>query len=873
MSLDDVLGPIAAQMRDLPPEAAGAVARITAQRAMTGLSAYAFDAQGAPIRDAWYDVDTDPVSRVLLDDGLETINVEVVRTGDAWNAFVCTSPQISGSPGLTRRVRDVELPFTAPVPGPELNPAQMQALQAAWQQHRGAYVAAAPATEAEIAELESALGFPVPPALRHLLALANGARVNGDVTEESAPPAGWWELLSTTAIAQEYASWSELAGSSIYDGVAQDAGIADVAQLRLLHPGWVPFASDGGGNCLGIDLAPGPRGILGQVLEFGRDLTDGPVLVAPSITDWFIGRRVEGTFPDEAFHDLRESGGDVPPADPSTEKLRVFGGTISAGVLAPPRLKSVLLRGGRIDLAGVRGAPVLAELRLIEQADLDLSPLAGHPSLRLITLEKVAPDAVRGLEALASLPRLESVSAPTELAARLVPLLKDHPTLCQVKLNDVRPLGYQLSILDGLDQPGGPALAPTCRALSGDVPELTPPGEDEDDELGLDDEDDTDGADGTADAESTDAPAVTGSTDAAGTSENPGAAPVAFAGATQHDDRPEGDDGSRGGLDAAKGAAAAGLAAAAGVAAKITDSLSSRSDDERADRDQQAAAESEGMVQPPAAVDEPAQPQPTRSAEPVSLDLDDVPRAPSQPGVPQRAQVSGPDSYAEQAAAVPPPTNDSPLPELEDRLSTMLDAVVDMWKTGVEGQMYQGPRPTPAQIEQYADRLPATLLHLWDRVGFSGFDSGRFWLVDPADWADPANEWTEGLELPWDEERWIPFMRTAFGEMHLYGPTAKAVLKIKPLLLELGGVDAENHRDENEFMLANLISYQPEAFELDDVSGQPLFPQLVRRFGPLQPDMMYTFLPAPVLGGPLEVDRAAVERAVVHVLVLRAMAG
>ncbi|KJR83752.1 uncharacterized protein SPSK_00111 [Sporothrix schenckii 1099-18] len=42
-------------------------------------------------------------------------------------------------------------------------------------------------------------------------------------------------------------------------------------QKAYAHPAWIPLARDWGGNNLAIDLAPGPRGIWGQVIMFGRD--------------------------------------------------------------------------------------------------------------------------------------------------------------------------------------------------------------------------------------------------------------------------------------------------------------------------------------------------------------------------------------------------------------------------------------------------------------------------------------------------------------------------------------------------------------------------------------------------------------------------
>ncbi|KAF2005376.1 cell wall assembly and cell proliferation coordinating protein [Amniculicola lignicola CBS 123094] len=45
----------------------------------------------------------------------------------------------------------------------------------------------------------------------------------------------------------------------------------DAVQKAYAHPAWVPLARDWGGNYLAVDLAPGPAGIWGQIIIYGRD--------------------------------------------------------------------------------------------------------------------------------------------------------------------------------------------------------------------------------------------------------------------------------------------------------------------------------------------------------------------------------------------------------------------------------------------------------------------------------------------------------------------------------------------------------------------------------------------------------------------------
>jgi len=61
---------------------------------------------------------------------------------------------------------------------------------------------------------------------------------------------------------------------------------------------WIPFAYDYGGNHLGVDLDPGARGTLGQVINFGSD-EDEKFVLASSVTiflEWLIDQLESGNF-------------------------------------------------------------------------------------------------------------------------------------------------------------------------------------------------------------------------------------------------------------------------------------------------------------------------------------------------------------------------------------------------------------------------------------------------------------------------------------------------------------------------------------------------------------------------------------------------
>lgn len=70
-------------------------------------------------------------------------------------------------------------------------------------------------------------------------------------------------------------SFINVSGNQKKEGVFSnrivDGEETGVIQDLWWHEFWIPFAEDGGGNFLCIDMAPGPNGNLGQIIQVERD--------------------------------------------------------------------------------------------------------------------------------------------------------------------------------------------------------------------------------------------------------------------------------------------------------------------------------------------------------------------------------------------------------------------------------------------------------------------------------------------------------------------------------------------------------------------------------------------------------------------------
>lgn len=83
--------------------------------------------------------------------------------------------------------------------------------------------------------------------------------------------------------------WAEMVGASergeddgMLDEFGQGSTSSPEGAIRQLHvcPAWIPLVEMNDSNHIGIDLDPGPDGVTGQVINFGRDQEQKYVLAS-----------------------------------------------------------------------------------------------------------------------------------------------------------------------------------------------------------------------------------------------------------------------------------------------------------------------------------------------------------------------------------------------------------------------------------------------------------------------------------------------------------------------------------------------------------------------------------------------------------------
>lgn len=85
---------------------------------------------------------------------------------------------------------------------------------------------------------------------------------------------------------------------------------ADAVQPYYIHRGWIPIAKDLYGNMIGLDLAPGPAGIRGQIILYGRDF-DTKIVIASSLQELlfqYVTDLEEGNFQIDKTESYQDNG-------------------------------------------------------------------------------------------------------------------------------------------------------------------------------------------------------------------------------------------------------------------------------------------------------------------------------------------------------------------------------------------------------------------------------------------------------------------------------------------------------------------------------------------------------------------------------------
>lgn len=107
-------------------------------------------------------------------------------------------------------------------------------------------------------------------------------------------------VLSTDDLYKHWEGWREIADEDedIATEITGESYPNGAIKPTYVNVKWIPLTYDGGSNHLGIDVDPGPAGVVGQVINFGRDENNKFVL-ASSLSNfiaWMLAQYQGGNY-------------------------------------------------------------------------------------------------------------------------------------------------------------------------------------------------------------------------------------------------------------------------------------------------------------------------------------------------------------------------------------------------------------------------------------------------------------------------------------------------------------------------------------------------------------------------------------------------
>lgn len=134
----------------------------------------------------------------------------------------------------------------------------------------------------DLAQVETQFGFALPPVVRDSYLAVDG--------QEAESSAGCSEglffgltLLPLEEVLEEWKFWREVdedptTGGNLQLREAMESFPPGYIRCEYSQRGWIPLIKDKAGNYIGVDLNPGDKGAVGQVIVFGRDFDTKVVL-------------------------------------------------------------------------------------------------------------------------------------------------------------------------------------------------------------------------------------------------------------------------------------------------------------------------------------------------------------------------------------------------------------------------------------------------------------------------------------------------------------------------------------------------------------------------------------------------------------------
>jgi cell wall assembly regulator SMI1 len=138
------------------------------------------------------------------------------------------------------------------------------------------------ASEEEIGATERHLGLMLPEEMKQFYRIHNGAGVSLFPSSDPGDPMPF-TALPLEEVRADWTNWKRLV--DIGEFADRSAEAAPGVRADWWNCGWIPLASNGGGDYQCLDLAPAPTGTTGQVISMWHE-NGQRQLLAPSLSEY-----------------------------------------------------------------------------------------------------------------------------------------------------------------------------------------------------------------------------------------------------------------------------------------------------------------------------------------------------------------------------------------------------------------------------------------------------------------------------------------------------------------------------------------------------------------------------------------------------------
>jgi hypothetical protein len=178
-------------------------------------------------------------------------------------------------------------------------------------------------------------------------------------------------------------------------------------------------------------------------------------------------------------------------------------------------------------------------------------------------------------------------------------------------------------------------------------------------------------------------------------------------------------------------------------------------------------------------------------------------------------------------------------------------------------------------FDKYRGVLPDALLTFWQKLGWSSFAEGIFWIVNPEDYDDLIALWLQST--PFEEiDHYHIIARSAFGKLYAWGQNNNQYFTISCPMHALVAQEKKLRKqaDDPNGALGDFFSGSVvDDFDMKDENKKKLFDRALKKLGHLEADEIYGFKQPLFAGGRLILDNLEIVKLDQNLTLARQLGG